>query len=332
MKKRNMTAGIAFVLVLAMALGGCGRTEQAAYNAKQNYEAGRGSAAYDAAYETAPAADMFMEEMEYDAEEALTGVAASKAVNTAETQAAQTNQKIVWSGYLRIESTEYEKALQEMELLMKRYQVKVESSEEYDGSSWYNGSDSSRVMNWQLRIPSEHFQSFFEDAGEISGQIRTKSTSSSDMTKRYSDTAIQIESLTIQQENLMEMMKKAQSIEDMLAIEDRLAEVRSQLRILTDSNAQIDYDVDWSTISVELQEVHVYQKENITYWQRLQQAAGNSLVEFVEALGDFLVTFLYAIPYLVVLAILIWLGRKVLRNRRRRKLEKKEKAQKQQEQ
>ena len=48
MKKRNMTAGIAFVLVLAMARGGCGRTEQAAYNAKQNYEAGRGSAAYDA--------------------------------------------------------------------------------------------------------------------------------------------------------------------------------------------------------------------------------------------------------------------------------------------
>ena len=332
MKKSRWMAAVVVVLVLALAAAGCSGPWSAAKSAAQTntvYTETGGNAVYreEAAEMAIPAMEAAEADVGFgangdEAAEEKSMMSADGGANTAET-----GRKLVRTGYLRMESTEYDRTVAELQQLFAKHGVTVENSDEYDGGDWYgvSGGKSTRTMTWQLRIPADHFEAFFEETGTISGQIRSRSVSSADKTKQYNDTAVQIESLTIQQENLMEMMKQAKKIEDMLAIEDRLAQVRSELRILSDSNSQIDYDVAWSTISVELQEVHVYQKENITYWERLRQAAGNSLVEFVEALGDFLVTFLYAIPYLAVLGVLVWLGRKVFRSRRQKRLEKKQK-------
>ena len=320
MKKRTWISAVA--VVMAFVLAGCSSGKQNSGSPAQasrqemkssyNMDAGMGvpvgaAEEYEAAYDA-------------DAED----------VYVAETGASDTasDKKIVWTGYLRVESTEYDKTMQEMLDLFSRSQAIIESSEEYDGSDWYYGGNArkNRTMNWQVRIPSANFQHFFEDAGSLSGQIRSRSTSSSDRTKQYNDTAVQIESLTIQQANLLAMMEKATEIEDMLAIEERLTEVRTQLRILSNSNSQIDYDVQYSSVNVQLSEVQIYEKTELTYGQRLAQAAGNSLVEFIEALGDFLVSLIYAIPYLVVLAIAAFLGRKIWKSRKARKQDGQEKA------
>ena len=333
---RTRMSVIALLMVLALA--GCDggnsaakREEPREASGTVNYAVPEAqlamSNAMDGGYSDEAVMDMAEEEMAYEGDAAVTAETAPANSSGTSSEAKTADRKIIWSGYLRIESVEYEKTLQEVQQLMARYNAVVENSQEYDDTSWYTGSrqESSRSMIWNIRVPSASFGNFFEDTGSLTGQIRSKNTSSSDRTKQYSDTAVQIESLTIQQENLMKMMEQAKTIEDMLAIEDRLTEVRTQLRYLTNSNSEIDYDVEYSSVTVELQEVHVYQKQEISYWERLKNAFGNSLIDFVEALGDFVVTLIYMIPYIIVIGLVLWLLRGPFRRFREKRREKKAK-------
>ncbi|MBO6163559.1 MAG: DUF4349 domain-containing protein [Lachnospiraceae bacterium] len=239
-------------------------------------------------------------------------VATETAEQTAEDAAAKLAKKIVYSGSMTVETTEYEKTIGEIEALMQKYgAVITSSSESDDNSSWYisdSNRHSSRTMNWEIRIPSKNFQTFFDSTGEITGSVRSKNTSSNDMTKRYNDTAVQIESLTIQQENLMKMMESAQTIEEMLAIEDRLSEVRYELKLLTNANSQIDYDVQYSQVSIYVNEVYEYAKEPPeTFTERLKRSLSGSAEGFVEFLQDLLVAIIYLFPYLIVFGIILFI-------------------------
>ena len=247
--------------------------------------------------ETAPAGDV---------------VTAETDAQTPEDAAAKLAKKIVYSGSMTVETTEYEKTIAEIEALMQKYGAVVTSSSESDDNrSWYisdSNRHSSRTMNWEIRIPSKNFQTFFDSTGEITGSVRSKNTSSSDMTKRYNDTAVQIESLTIQQENLMKMMESAQTIEEMLAIEDRLSEVRDELKRLTNANSQIDYDVQYSQVSIYVNEVYEYAKEPPeTFTERLKRSLSGSAEGFVEFLQDLLVAIIYLFPYLIVFGIILFI-------------------------
>ena len=336
MKKKIRRGGV-LLIVLTMLLAGCSRQSLKTPEYGSAVKSTERTAVPEMAY--AGAADEDVLEEEYDAGMADNAFVAAETMAAADaadgpedvgggrTEEKTTSQKIVWSGYLEIESTDYEQTKKELQQLFDRYQVLVESSGEYDsGNRWSSsaGVYTQRTMSWQIRIPSEHFSRFFEETGNLTGQIRSKSTSSSDLTKKYSDTANRIESLTIQQSNLMEMMKKADTVEDMLAIEDRLTEVRSELRILTNQNSQIDYDVDSSTIHIELEEVHIYETKNLSFMERLQQTILDSASGFVQAMADLGVLLIYAFPYLVVFGALAAGLIRLIRRRRGRKAGRKE--------
>ncbi len=340
MKNGNwMKKGGIFLMTLLLALEGCTQSTKSSdmgyeKNAATSYARTESIAAAGLAEDGEVAEEFAMDGGDYEnaavigetvplAEMDVTGEPAEKESEES------ISRKIVWTGYLEIESTDYEQTRKEIQQMFDKYQVLVESSGEYDsGNRWSSSSYAytQRTMNWQIRIPSDRFAAFFEETGSLTGQIRSKSTSSSDLTKQYSDTANRIESLTIQQNNLMEMMKKADTVEDMLAIEDRLTEVRSELRILTNRNSQIDYDVDYSSLSIQLQEVHIYETKNLTFTERLQQTILDSAAGFVQAMADLGVLLIYAFPYLVVFGALAVLILRFLRRRRERKGSRKEKT------
>ncbi len=239
----------------------------------------------------------------------------------------QTAKKIVYSGSFGVETVEYEKTKEDLEKLFAECDAVVETSSEYDGiGGWNSGSfvrTGGRTCNWQIRVPSEKFDLLFEKAGNLNGVLRNKEKYSNDMTKHYNDTAVQIESLTVQQKNLMEMMKSAKKISDMLDIEDRLSEVNSELKILTNANNQIDYDVQYSSVSVSLQEVAVYTQETISFKERLLRSVKDSCENFIRFAKDAVIWLVYAVPYLILFAILIpvlhWFFSKIFRRKKFRR-------------
>ena len=57
---------------------------------------------------------------------------------------------------------------------------------------------------------------------------------------------------------LLKMMEKAESIQDMIAVEERLTEVQSELAWYEESLTGMDNQVDYATVTVSLREVKEY--------------------------------------------------------------------------
>ena len=109
-----------------------------------------------------------------------------------------------------------------------------------------------------------------------------------------------MESLVKQESRLEAMMDKAQTLSEMLAIEDKLTDVRAEINALNKQIQLMDKSVDYSYVYVELSEVIEYHVEDPTYLQRLGESFGDSFVNFAEVLGEALIIFIWILPFLLV--------------------------------
>lgn len=78
-----------------------------------------------------------------------------------------------------------------------------------------------------------------------------------------------------QETRLLEMMEKAQTVEDTITIEEKLTELQYKIDSLQSSLNNWDRQVNYSTISLNVQEVGEYTEQQavtISYGQRLLNA------------------------------------------------------------
>lgn len=251
------------------------------------------------------------EDSEYGTEESKDNATTESTTATSE----EIQKKIVYSGDIVLQTKDYDTAKDQMDELISQYGGFVESSSEYD-----NGSETQSERSYYLtaRIPAADFDDFMNGLGEISGKIISKNITSSDMTRAYSDNADRIKALETEQETLLDLLSRSDSVDDMIAIQAELANVRTELAELNRANNGIDYDVQYSTVSVELDEVVSYETTQISFGERITNAFGASGTAFLHVLQGLLVAIIFLIPYAVIAAVIIVLIRMIRRKKKRK--------------
>ena len=278
-----------------------------------------GSAKESMAYDEAPAAAAPMEETVAEAEEAYSlGTAASLA--DGQSSAVNQNQdKIIYSCYAEIETLDFDGSLAALEQLIARHGGFLESSS-VRGTD-YTG-EGRRRADYVVRIPRESFQTVTGSLSAL-GNVSYSSVRAENISASYYDTESRLAACRIEEERLLSMLEKAETVEDMLAIEDRLGDLRYEIESLSTSLLGWDSLINYSTIELQLQEVVEYTApEELSYWQRL----GRGFVRSLENVGEF---FMDLFRFVVVnLPVLMLLGAAaavvilLVRRRRRKKAQK----------
>ena len=140
------------------------------------------------------------------------------------------------------------------------------------------------------------------------------------MTAQYYDVQAHLKAYQTQETRLLEMMELAETVEDVIILEDRLTELRYKIESLQSSLNNWDRRVSYSTISLSVKEVREYtpeEKVNPTYGEELLQALKDGLENAGEFLKNLLVFLVEVLPVLVILVpiiwLVIWLLRKLIR-------------------
>jgi hypothetical protein len=167
----------------------------------------------------------------------------------------------------------------------------------------------------EIRIPSRHFSEFMEGMSDF-GEVTNSSQNREDVTKIYNDRSIEIESLTVQKERLMDMLRNAQTTADMLEISDRLTTVETQLNKLNSSLANIDTDVAYSQVTISLNEVIEYTdptqvRRTSTFLDRLANTVADSWRGFLSFLEGSLFFLIRALPIALTIALAVFLVKKL---------------------
>ncbi len=173
-----------------------------------------------------------------------------------------------------------------------------------ENKSTRNGGSTStrryRYADMTIRIPADRLGEFIE---HISGQTNVLSynESADDITLRYVATQSRVTALETEQQRLLELLAKAENMADLLLIEERLTNVRTELEEVTSQMRIYDNMVDYGTVRLSVTEVQEFTPvQEETVWQRI----GNGIVENwrnlcdgAEAVFVFLVVSLpYCIP------------------------------------
>ena len=301
------TICLLLALALALSLCACGKAHSAAPTAASEsfYAApGEGYYAYDAE-----------EPVEYAMQANGLAVSGAPAAKRAEEDApAENPEKIIYSADVTVETTEFETAIAKLEELLASCGGWVESSS-VNGSNFYNksrGISATRSASYRLRIPSDRFQELMTSLSAL-GNVPYTHTYTENVTSQYYDTEAHLTAYQTQEARLLEMMEKAETVEDIVILEDRLTELRYRIESLQSTLKNWDRRVSYSTVELELKEVREYTPEaenKLSYGQRLWRSLLDGLKGVAEFFEELLLWLVGALPALLILALLWLLLRK----------------------
>ena len=202
------------------------------------------------------------------------------------------------------------------------FQGYVEAQNVYNGSA-YQSSRRYRSANLTIRIPADSIDGFLQDVGGIANIVR-QNKSIEDVTLNYVATESRLKALETEETRLLELLAQAENMSDLLEIEARLSEVRSELENYASQKRLYDNQIDYATVYLAIEEVQEYPPvEEPTLWERISKGFRDNLEGVGDDLLDVLVWFIVSLPYLVVFAVVITIIVLVVKRIRRRRVAKK---------
>lgn len=115
-----------------------------------------------------------------------------------------------------------------------------------------NSYDRTREIYLTLRVPAARLDSLMTDLCQDAGQVENRSVSESDISEVYYDTEARLAQKRALEARYLEILKNARSVEDMLAIERELNQVRSDIESMDGQMRMYDKQVAMSTLTVSL--------------------------------------------------------------------------------
>ena len=198
----------------------------------------------------------------------------------------------------------------------------VEDQSVNNGSA-YQSSRRYRSANLTIRIPADRIDAFLQDVGGIANIVR-QNKSIEDVTLNYVATESRLKALETEEARLLELLSQAETMSDLLEIEARLSEVRSELENYASQKRLYDNQIDYATVYLAIEEVQEYTPvEEPTLWERISKGFRDNLEGVGDDLLDVLVWFIVSLPYLVVFAVVITIIVLVVKRIRRRRVAKK---------
>lgn len=240
-------------------------------------------------------------------------------------------QKLIYTADITIQTQTFQDTFNAVKDAITKVGGFVESESTSDSAwNWYYSDyrKSSGTLHSYItvRVPSAKYREFLSLIEGTDGKITSKSEYVQNITKRYNDQSILIESLEKQETRLLDMMDKAETIEDMITIESRLSEVQTQLNQARNTLAGYDTDIDYSTINVQIEEVLQY-KSNVvqqTFLERLGNTFSRSWRDFGEFMQDLILAIVYLLPAILVIVIILVILRPFLKKWGAKRKEKRE--------
>lgn len=314
MKKRVLAFLLAGMMLLA---AGCGsKSMMTTENAVS-----KSSAAMDTAY-AGSQYDASMTEDAYEEEAAMDSGSGVTSENGLESTV-DNGRKLIRTIYLSLQTTEFDSVLSDLSAKTTELGGYIENSS-ISGNSYYY--QSTRYASYTIRIPSDQLDQFVDIVGEL-GNVTQKNESVEDVTLQYVDVESRKKALETEQERLLELLSQAENMEDLLAIESKLSDVRYELENYGSQLRMLDNQIDYSTVNVDVDEVErVTDTGEKSFFGEIKDRFGDSLYTVGRDMRGFVIVVLGSLPILIVWAVIIIvvvLAVKKIRKRRNQKKEEK---------
>ncbi len=156
--------------------------------------------------------------------------------------------KLIKTGSMLMQVTDYDKTAQTIQSMVTAKGGYIESTDQ----SFYDGELMRGIM--VIRIPAEQYDALRVQIGKL-GRVNSETSGIQNVTETYRDLEASLKTKQIEEERLLVILGKAEKVEDLIAIEARLSEVRTEIELLNSQMVGIDRLVRYSTLNLDITEV-----------------------------------------------------------------------------
>lgn len=193
-------------------------------------------------------------------------------------------------------------------------------------------SEQLRTARFTIRVPADKLDAFLNTVSGL-GNVTSQSTSLRDVTTSYVDSEKHLEALRVEQDALLEILAKAETVEDIITVQDRLTYVRYEIESYESILRTYDDQIDLSSVSLRVDEV---ERETPVEEESFGQEVSRRFSENLEDIGDgfknFAAGFLGSAPTIIItllilalIALIVVLIVRAIRKNNRKKNEPSEK-------
>ena len=218
--------------------------------------------------------------------------------------------KIIYTANVDLETLEFEETISALYKLIEANGAFIETSSvsgtNYN-AKYYYGYSSYRTAYFTIRVPKENFSGLTGALSSI-GNVTQSRTSADNITASFLDTESRLKAYRTEESNLLEMMEKADTVEDMITIQDRLSWIRYEIESLTSQLKNWQNRVDYSTLNLNITEVKEYTEEPViekTFGEEIRDGFNSSVKWLKQALRDIVVFIVSSLPVLVLPIIIL---------------------------
>ncbi len=232
-----------------------------------------------------------------DGESASTALAAGNATAVVDDEALASadGRKIIRTASLTVETKAYDEAVGLLREAVSGTEGYIEYTSSYSGGG-------TRSAEYRCRIPVDRYAEFFEKIEGVGSVVRTEE-GADDATNQYVDIEARLNSLRTQETRLLALMEESGSLQELLAVQEKLMEVQYEIESYTGQMKALENSIDYATITVYLEEVRTYTPVEPTFGDRAAQAFTNMLNGIVDGAQGFVILLIYALPVLVIGAV-----------------------------
>lgn len=172
-----------------------------------------------------------------------------------------------------------------------------------ESTTIYGNVGDTRSATVVARIPADSLDTFLQNVSAL-GTVTRQSTDIQDVTNEYIDVQSRIQALETEQETLLGLLKKAESLTDVLEIQGRLSEVRGTLETYKAQMKALEGQIDYSTVTMEISEVErIVPVERASFFGQVRQNLSENFYAIGQGARSVALWALSSLPYLLVLAV-----------------------------
>lgn len=214
------------------------------------------------------------------------------------------SRKIIKNATLNFDTQAFDDFLESLNARILAAGGYTQSSETY-GDSYYS-SLRYRSAYVVARIPAEKYDAFIADAGKL-GSLTYRSESVDDVTMAYTDTESRVKALRAEYDVLLDILSKAESLNDVISLQSRISEVSYQIDSYESKLRQYDNLISYCTVRINVSEVNretapVYEQ---TLGEKIKIGLDETFGDIADGAERFAVWFVVNLPYIIIWAVVI---------------------------
>ena len=212
-----------------------------------------------------------------------------------------TERKIIRNGEFAIETktpTEDQGKLQAIAESLGGFVV----TSEFKSST--NRSDDSTLVNVSLRVPSANFQKATDEIVKLGLRVLHKKTTGNDVTAEFIDLEARLRAKNALEAQYFEIMKRASKISDVLEVQQKLTEVRTEIEQAEGRRRYLENQSTLSTINISLQTpTPLVAATQTGFWASIRNSFGDGIDVTVAIVLGIIHFVIVALPIVVLLLL-----------------------------